>query len=519
MKKRSFRILIIIIVIVVAAVSAAGVFYLWKRPQLRITQGLLNLTQELAQYENPVLAQAGIDTIWRKMKTGATHSVADVEVTLPEKDNNLLGLKLDKSIDKEQQLLKTTGEISLLEKEILELEVAMEGDDLYVSLPGLSSKAFRMDADRIVSGFNTSLLAKLTGWEISEDYLQMIFGQMTEGMKSTKLEITEPEITELEITDPEGTETKESEQEGLQETGRSVEWASKLTAGVLSIGGEIEEANEESIQSFIKDTDITDLKKTITLEAEHGQIAANGYRIEMPGEPLNRLLSKLQQTLVTETDVSESGANGTESNSSMAAILNYRFGENVTVEMYLDKDNRIVRLETADILADREKQKVELQLDLLGEERTIDIIIGVLLAGQEQQGTEVHFTWNGALVDGGCITDCSVSWKKVENNAALPEEKIVLSSEWSYSGGVFDIEAEYVKENETKACDIQGSLSDVVSGESLRIQVDSMQVFSDDKKVCSLAGSYFVELSKEDITMPTEYVDIDSIFKKGDQLF
>lgn len=513
MKKRSFRILIIIIVIVVAAVSAAGVFYLWKRPQLRITQGLLNLTQELAQYENPVLAQAGIDTIWRKMKTGATHSVADVEVTLPEKDNNLLGLKLDKSIDKEQQLLKTTSEISLLEKEILELEVAMEGDDLYVSLPGLSSKAFRMDADRIVSGFNTSLLAKLTGWEISEDYLQIIFGQMTEGMESTKLEITEPEITELEITDPEGTEAKESEQEGLEETGRSVEWASKLIAGVLSIGGEIEEANEESIQSFIKDTDITDLKKTITLEAEHGQIAAKGYRIEMPGEPLNRLLSKLQQTLVTETDVSESGANDTESSSSMADILNYRFGQTVTVEMYMDKDNRIIRLETAETLADRENQKVELQMDLLGEERTIDAVSGVILIGQEQQGTEVHFTWNGALVDGGCITDYSIFWKTMESHDALPEEKIVMASEWAYASGEFDIEAEYVKADETKACDIQGNLSDIVSGERFRIQVDSMRVFSDDKEICSLAGSYLVELLKEDITMPKEYVDMNQFLK------
>ena len=513
MKKRSFRTPIIIIVFVMAAVSAAGVFYLWKRPQLRITQGLLNLTQELAQYENPVLAQAGIDTIWREMETGATHSVADVEVTLPEKDNNLLGLKLDKSIDKEQQLLKTIGKVSLFEKEILELEVAMEGNDLYVSLPGLSSKALLLDADQIVSGFNTSLLAKLTGWEISEDYLQIIFGQMTEGMESTKLEITEPEITELEITDPEGTEAKESEQEGLEETGRSVEWASKLIAGVLSIGGEIEEANEESIQSFIKDTDITDLKKTITLEAEHGQIAAKGYRIEMPGEPLNRLLSKLQQTLVTETDVSESGANDTESNSPIAVILSYRFGETVTVEMYLDKDNRIVRLEAAETLEDRENKKVELQLDLLGEERSIDAITGVFLIGREQQGTAVNFTWNGTLVDGGRITDCSVSWETMENGVSLSEEKLLLLSEWSYSSGAFDIEAEYLKEQEKKACDIQGSLADIVSGESLRIEVDSMQVFSNGKEECSLTGFYRVELLREDITMPTEYVDLNRFFK------
>lgn len=485
-KKSKIRALMIIVVVIIAAVITAGAVYLWKRPQVRISQGLLNLTRELAQYENPVLAQADFNHIWQELQEGATHSVADVEVTLPDKENSLLGLKLDKAIDKKQQLLKTTGEISLFQKEILNLEVAMEEKDLYLSLPKLSSKALLVDADRVVSGFNTSLLAKLTGWEISEDYLQMIFGQMTEGMEST---------------------VKSDASENAEDNGDSIEWAGKLIAGVLSVGGfESADANEDSIRSFLKDVNITDLKKTITLEAEQGQITADGYCIEMPGEPLNQLLLKLQEMPGMEAGMAED-------NSMVKELSGYRFGDTVNLEIYLDKDNRIVRLATVEALTDQQNRKVELlQFELLGEERTIDAVVGTLRMAQGQQNTELQLSWNGALPDGGCITDISITWKTVQDDTVLSKEAISVSSEWAYAGGGFDIDAEYVKEDEAKACEIQGSLTDIVSGESLRVQVDSMQVFNNGEEVCKLSGSYFVELLKENITMPTEYVDGNKIF-------
>ena len=479
-KKRRIFAPMIVVVVVIVTVIAAGAVYLWKWPQMRISRGLLNLTQELAQYENPVLVQADLERIWQELQEGATHTIADVEVALPDKENNLLGLKLDKSIDKKLQLLKTTGEISLFEKEILNLEVAMEGNDLYLSLPAFSSRALLVDADRVVSGFNTSILAKLTGWELPEDYLQMIFGQMTEGMESVQHD--------------------GAEDEGLAETGETVEWAGKLITGALSVAGlEIEEAKEESIRSFLKDISITDLNKTITLEAKQGQIAADGYCIEIPGEPLNQMLSKVGEMM--------------DKSSIMKELLNDPFGDRVKIEIYLDKDNRIVRMSTVEALADQQNREVELvQFDLLGEERTVDAVTGILLMKQDQQETQIQLSWNGSLVDGGCITDTLISRKTVQDDTILSEEAISLSSEWAYVGGEFGIEAEYVKERETKACDVQGRLTDIVSGNSIRVQVESMEVFNNEEEVCKLAGSYFVEFLNEDIIMPTEYVDSNKIF-------
>ena len=69
-----------------------------------------------------------------------------------------------------------------------------------------------------------------------------------------------------------------------------------------------------------------------------------------------------------------------------------------------------------------------------------------------------------------------------------------------------------MKERETKACDVQGRLTDIVSGNSIRVQVESMEVFNNEEEVCKLAGSYFVEFLNEDIIMPTEYVDSNKIF-------
>ena len=308
----------------------------------------------------------------------------------------------------------------------------------------------------------------------------MIFGQMTEGMESVQHD--------------------GAEDEGLAETGETVEWAGKLITGALSVAGlEIEEAKEESIRSFLKDISITDLNKTITLEAKQGQIAADGYCIEIPGEPLNQMLSRVGEMM--------------DKSSIMKELLNEPFGDRVKIEIYLDKDNRIVRMSTVEALADQQNREVELvQFDLLGEERTVDAVTGILLMKQDQQETQIQLSWNGSLVDGGCITDTLISRKTVQDDTILSEEAISLSSEWAYVGGEFGIEAEYVKERETKACDVQGRLTDIVSGNSIRVQVESMEVFNNEEEVCKLAGSYFVEFLNEDIIMPTEYVDSNKIF-------
>ena len=82
-KKRRIFAPMIVVVVVIVTVIAAGAVYLWKWPQMRISRGLLNLTQELAQYENPVLVQADLERIWQESQEGATHTIADVDVALP----------------------------------------------------------------------------------------------------------------------------------------------------------------------------------------------------------------------------------------------------------------------------------------------------------------------------------------------------------------------------------------------------------------------------------------------------
>lgn len=474
--------------VLLVAVAVAGVCFARARmPQWRLTKGLVNLGKELSQYYNPVLAEAELDQLWQKLQNGATHTVAEMDVSLPGKEVSTLGLKLDKSTDRENRLLKTVGEINMFGKDGLDLEVAMDGEQWYLTLPVLSSKAFKLDADSLVSGFNDSLLAKITGWSIPEDYLEFIFGDFLEAA---------------------GAETTDA---GISDTVRS------LLAGAFAVGSLGEQGagleTEADVRDFLAQVEITASGKEISIENSFREINWEGYTLKLPGEAVNQLFTKLGQILGNDRSV--------------------RFKEQLLLDIYLDQNGRIVRIATPEALTDLESgRKIEFTLDLLGEERTVDAVTMTVYVIDETQTqdpkeAEVTLRWmgtpgqrgaseqssslgqSGASGQNGSSGSLSLEWKPVRDGTSWPEAgSLTVTCEWDYAGKAFVLTGEQQKDGNKLACEMKGNLMDVLPGERVQVNVETLQVIKSEKEICNVTGMLMLEPLAGEIVMPEESVSV-----------
>ncbi len=452
---------------ILLAAAAAVVLVRIKLPEWRITRGLINLGTELAQYYNPVLAEAELDELWQKLQDGATHTVAEVAVSLPEQQVSTLDLKLDKSTDRANRRLKAVGEIGMFGKEGPELEVAMDDEQLYLTLPDISSKAIRLDADSLVSGFNDSFLARLAGWSIPQDYLKFIFGDF------------------LQVPEETGTKTSG--------TVRS------MVAGALALGslGEAENGAKTvaAVRDFLKQVEITPSDKQISIENSFLDVDWKGYTLKLPGEAVNQLFAMLSRVLGSGETV--------------------RLKEQLMLDIYMDQENRIVRIATSEALVDLESgRKIAFTLDLPGEERTVDTVTMVMYVTDEtktgeSKEAEVILRWNGTPEPDGSSMSLSLEWKPVREDASWPESgSMTVTCQWDYAGKGFVITGKQQKGSNKLNCEIQGNLLDVVPGESAQVNVEKLKMRKGEKEICSVTGTLMVEPLREKIEMPKESISM-----------
>ncbi len=471
--------------LLVAVAVAAICFARAKQPQWRLTKGLVNLGTELSRYNNPVLAETELDQLWLKLQNGATHTVAEVDVSLPGKEVSTLGLKLDKSTDRQKRLLKAVGEISMFGKDGLDLEVAMEGEELYLTLPALSSKALKLDADSLVSGFNDSFLAKLVGWNIPEDYLEFIFGDFLAPAAGREASGAGGEAT--------GESTRDSD------TVRGLLGGAFL-AGSMGLRGTAYET-ESDVRDFLAQVEVTASGKEIVIENSLREIQWTGYTLKLPGESVNQLFAKLGQVLESEITV--------------------RFKEQLLLDIYLDQDDRIVRIATPEALIDLESGvKINFTLDLLGEERTVDAVAMTMYVTDETQTqdpkeAEVTLHWKGVPElsgksgQGGSRGSLTLEWQPARDGASWPEAgSLTMTYEWDYAGKAFAVTGEQQKQGNKLACEMKGNLLDVLPGERVQLNVDTLRVMRGEKEICNVAGLLMLEPLEEEIVMPKESVSV-----------
>jgi len=469
------------VLLLLCLVAVGTMAYRRLQPRWKLTKAFINLGNELESYENPVLTELSLGEIGQLMASGATHTVTELNVTLPEKENSILGVTWDKSTDRERRLMTADGVLGVFGAK-LRLKVAADEKYLQVTLPDILNDSFQVDMEKAVDGFNSSWLSKLIGWEIPEDYLEIIFGQVTEG--------TGPETA----TEADTASVTASIRDMLTKA---------LAVGGIQIF--LPEERKENVRYFLENVEMSVTGDAITIQKQNREIVCDRYEITVGAKLAEQLLLHVGEMM-----------NGNTMSEEILDILHCRVMEDVVAKVYLDSSDRIVCLTARGTFAEQSKDDddeaamvaenglmLELVLDLMGEERTVDLVNGTLNMsktgeGQVLQEAIVCFDFQGLAQEQGCESRLFVHWKPVQGNLKeseewMEEKEWQLVSQWDYRNSAFMIDASQTKAGKSMSFDIQGEIRNIVPGKSFQLNVDSMLVKRQERELCKITGSFFAE--------------------------
>lgn len=461
-QKRAVVWMIVISLILMAA--AVGIWYWRKLPSVRVMRGIARLAEEVKEYENPVLQEAGLEEILKQLQYGAAHVEADVELETPGIRISIPGINLESriglkgrielegSMDQQSQLLGSSLKLHMADKEVIDMAVAADAGNLYLTLPALFQDTLRLGTTDFGAKFNDSIWHELTGWTLPEDYQLVIFREDMQETMAEAANVFEPELYEQLFS----------------------------KTGMLA-----------------RSITITSAGKIMEIERDGKQEACKGYFVSIEPETADRMLMAVREMLRSRT-----GGKLPEAADFPAGSLT---GE-VKLEVYLDAKDRIVHLNTAEPLRFSNPAAVmELTVGLTGTVRTADKVECRINMVQDAKEGELIISWNAEPGESSCK-------KQLEVESTLAQEKkFYMESEWDYASAGFNIAAAYSGADSSYDIRLQGALETVTTGEAVRIALDSAEIQKDDKEPVALSGSFLVEPLSEEIMIPEESVDLFSL--------
>lgn len=490
----------VIAALLFCAAAAVGIWYWRKLPAIRVMRGIANLTEEIKAYENPVLKEAGWEEICSRLESGAVHIDADVELVTPKIGITIPGvglkssiglsgrLELSGGIDQQKQLLNGSVKLHMLEQEVMNMDVAADAENLYVTLPALFQDTLRMGTTNFGADFNASVWHELMGMTLPEDYQLTIFPQKT--------------------------------QETTAETGNIFSRAAVFSRSAAFAGG----------------VAVTSSGRILETERSGQQQVCKGYFVRIEPETADIILTAVREELQSRSGGKLPGA---------AAFPDGNLAGEIKLEIYLDAKDRIVQLKTAEpVRFLNSAAAMEFTVDFSGTQRTADeIYCRIAIArdgdGQSDDGRsgavqdgaagELLIAWKGEPTDISCKKQLEVQWipaqafdstggllspetLSVENISieSVSMESVSMESNWDYSSGSFDIAASWSNEA-SYDMKLQGALEAVSAGEAVRITLDFAEIGKKDKAPVRLSGMLSVEPLSEEIIIPEESVDLFSL--------
>lgn len=264
-KKNNKKLLVIAgIAALAVVVSAVAVIWVTAAPGRKVAQGLMQLSLEIASYERDGDPETDMGEILEEWMYGQSRMVADVDLTLPGKEEALAGLYLDMATDREKDLSRSESELRISGKDILKLQVARDSEALYLAIPDLFDRSIQLDADSVVSALNNTWLTKLIGWEFPTELLNG--------------------------------EDPEAAYAALGEAG-------DLLAGAFAAVGLASELDAEDVLDLLEEIRVSSTDKTVSVESSWENVNWARYEVRMPARELTE---QLQGELVWDVYLDES---------------------------------------------------------------------------------------------------------------------------------------------------------------------------------------------------------------------
>lgn len=440
---------IAIVLILLALLLGAGGFciyhFVFNTPEARLAKGIASFTQDMSVYGAAWQEETGLSELMQNMQEEDSSSVdLKLNVTLPESET--VGIDYLQHFDGKNQLMEAELAFSYFNIKFLEVELAAEKENLYVSVPDIVENWYCLNTETIGKDYKDSMWEDITGMELPEDYSLSMFEDFNE----------------------DGSKMQEA-------------W---------------EELIEEYAPEFAESATIEDSGNVVEIKRDGKTVRCEGVLVTIEKEVLNDFLEEffeLCEEYYKEEGITFSG----------------EVKKDVKLCFYMDNKNRIVNISTPEKIkfSDSNLEAIGFSLVFSGTENVFDEISGNgEIEVTEEVGEDIAFeiehtaeNADSTMEDEWILTMEGESGKEVviEYTSTMDLEELEFEGSLVCTSGDAVLEMSY-----------QGACSDVEKGESLTFELDELLVTLNDKEMYKMNGNFIMSILEKEIEIPDEAIDI-----------
>lgn len=411
--------------------------YYMSTPLYKITKGMQNLAEEMIDLQNPLLEKAGADDIMEMMQQDGSHVKTKLNLT-PE-GGFTLGIDTDFNKDMHAKELSLDTAVSMMNVELVHFNVYADDEKLCFSLPELYLENLYIENENVVSQYNNSMWGDIVPLD-TEDYSIDLFS-------------------------------------GADERISIKDWRN-----MTKTWGRFED-------------DIDACVDAMTVE----KVEKGLYRVTFPAKEYDRLFKDL---IKYYDEVLGTGYNSRQPDT---GVLTEVFGEykklissDVVLLFEINGKNRIesIMLEKPVKMLD-DGASLDGELFFLGEKRSSDMVQGkISINGLDGTTREVIWQVQQTLANNTYQVDMDL--KLTEGKETVGKLKYVEKSDAAKDE--FDMMFSFKDAWDDIELIVEGSLDDIVKGESVEIDLDKVVLTMDDEDLFKLTGSINIEPQTKPVT-------------------
>lgn len=168
--------------VAIFTVIGIGIIYFRSTPAYRLGRGFLNLGKEMEQSKNPLAEKIGLQDMMLMMAEEGGHVGSRINFTTEGLLGTTVGIDTEYYKDMQNKELSADTSISVMNYEFAHLNIYADEEALCFSIPELFMENLYIDNEDVVSQYNRSFLAELTGVSDANDFSLDFFADGREGL-------------------------------------------------------------------------------------------------------------------------------------------------------------------------------------------------------------------------------------------------------------------------------------------------------------------------------------------------
>ena len=458
---------VVAIVLVIYMISKGGLF--GSKPEKMLQKGVENITTEMTAYSTDIAEEIGLAELKELFEEEAAHTNINFVVSSPEYDGiENIGIEVDAITDKKNKQAKYSLSFGQSGMDISLGDIIAADNKLFLSVPLLFDEVYSVDVTNLGEDFNASAWAEYLDTELPDDYEFDLFAEATEDEYST-------ELTEI------------------------FEKYKDLTDDIVtySINKEAKEINvNDELGSY---TGIN-----ITYNKDELNELIKGFKNDfMDSEYYNAVLEQYSAMYSAE----QAAEYQDMYNEIWETILGIEFEQDFDINVYFDKNGRIVNICTNDMVEMSGTGITGMAMDLTfkGAERTMDDISGNIDIETEDGVSTILINRFATSDEENYIEYIDIACIGISDGREIG---FTYENIWDKEAKSFDMSISIDADGEELYLDADGYYKDITSGESYTIQVDNATFGLDDTELLNMTGAIISETTDEEIEVPKDAIDI-----------